>query len=133
MFDLHKNVVKMKEETTLKMSEKEDEILKILCRLGFAQPEGKVLIYLLNFGEGKSRDIERTMEMSQPEVSIAIKKIQDFLEIKKSHKKARGRPVFSYKLKKPMSKIVDEAIKIKTDNIQKNIEELKKITKELEN
>lgn len=122
----------MKEETRFKMSKVDDEISKLLYRIGFSYPEGKVLIYLLNFDDGKSRDIERSMEMSQPEVSIAIRQIQKFLEIKKSHKKARGRPVFTYKLKKPLSQIIDESIKTKIDDIQKNIEKLRKLITELE-
>ena len=122
----------MKEETAFKMSEKDDEILKILARMGFTHPKGKVLIYLLNFGEGKSRDMEQAMDLRQPEVSIAIRQMQNFLETKKLHKKARGRPIFVYKLKKPMLEIIDETIKNKIDNIHKNIEKLKELMKELE-
>ena len=122
----------MKEETSFKMSEKDDEILKTLSRMGFTHPKGKVLIYLLNFGEGKSRDMEQAMDLRQPEVSIAIREMQDFLETKKLHKKARGRPVFVYKLKKPMLEIIDKIIKTKIDNIHKNIEKLKELINELE-
>lgn len=117
----------MKEEMVFKMSDKDEKLLNLLCNAGFTGPEGKILVYLTNFKEAKSRDIETAMELSQPEVSIAIKEIANLVETEKTYKKARGRPVYTYKLKKSLPDIIDEIVDEKIEKIKDNIEEIKKL------
>lgn len=107
------------------MGEADEKILDIMIKVGFTQPEGKILIYLTHFEEAKSRDIERSMEMSQPEVSISIKNMPDLISTDKVYKQSRGRPVYIYKLKKPLTEIAEEKVQQNIDFIDKNISELK--------
>lgn len=120
----------MKEENIYRMSEADEKISDILCKIGFTLPEGKILIYLTHFEEAKSRDIERSMEMSQPEVSISIKNMPDLISTDKVYKQSRGRPVYVYKLRKSLTEIAEEKVQNNVDFIEKNIKELNDILKE---
>lgn len=121
----------MQEKEIFKMNEKDEKLLNLLSNIGYSIPESKVIVYLSNFKSSKSRDIETAMQLSQPEVSIAIKNISDLIEVDKTYKKARGRPVYIYKLKKDMHETVKNKADEKIKKTKENIDKLKNLLKDM--
>jgi predicted transcriptional regulator len=53
--------------------EKEEEIVDALISLGLSRPIAKMLTYLRQANEVKSRELEMGTDLRQPEISIAMK------------------------------------------------------------
>ena len=85
--------------------------------------EAKCLIYIADKGDVKSRELEGSLALRQPEVSIAVQNLRKKGWIKKEEvkKKGKGRPSHVYNLKKPIEDIMNDVIK----EIEKKIKELK--------
>lgn len=85
---------------TIALSEKEMEVIEKLKLVDISKAEGRVLFYLLNAGKKSlARDIEVSVDLRQPEVSIATKKLIDrgWINAAPFRKNAgKGRPLFLY-------------------------------------
>jgi len=72
--------------------------------VGLRPHEAKVLAYLLEKTQGHSRDMEKEMDLRQPEVCTALTSLQNRGWVKKKgeERSVKGRPVYNYMLaKKP--------------------------------
>jgi len=114
------------------ISEKEEKLADILHQSGFDRGTAKTLIYMLDKKTACTVDIERAMDLRQPEVSVGTKELRrlGILSMKDIPKKRRGkgRPVHQYTLEKSVSEVKDFLIKgmqKKIGKIEKNIEALK--------
>jgi len=106
------------------------DILVTFLKSGLLVTEAKVLQYLFEHDVAFSRDIERKMDLRQPEVSNAMKVFHKKGWIVKEKEKSRkkGRPLVKYILKKDKEKIINELISA----CNKKIAVLQKIVNELE-
>ena len=94
----------------------------------------KTLIYVSNVDECQSSEIEKGVNLLQPQVSVAIQELRNRGWIKKydKKKKAKGRPIHRYSLNKSISDIVDSFQKEKIEEvkaIKKNLADLEDIIK----
>jgi predicted transcriptional regulator len=80
-----------------------------------------MLVFLANTPTATSRDIERGTDLRQPEVSIAIKYLEEQGWIKrwKTPSEKKGRPVWNYALAVPVPTImtsIEKKKKIEANN-----------------
>jgi predicted transcriptional regulator len=74
MKQIRKTLVKsMNEKTVLYLSDKEEEFVSILTKVGTRKNVAKVLVFFTNTAKATQRTIERGADLRQPEVSIALK------------------------------------------------------------
>jgi predicted transcriptional regulator len=114
------------------LTEKEERIVKLLAETGLNKNIAKVVVFLSKAGEAISRDIERSANLRQPEVSLAMKDLKEWGWIKERElkKKGKGRPLKSYKLTRELKDIVVELAEKKRKEIkkiEKDIEELEEL------
>lgn len=121
----------MKLEKVLTFTEKEEEMADLLSDVGLKKNVAKVLVYLANTEEATSREIERGTDLRQPEVSIAMRTLseKEWISNRESKAESKGRPVKIYNLSKPMTEIVDTLEKDKKEEIENQLEIIKKIRK----
>jgi len=117
------------------MNSKEEKIADILTKHYCNSNTAKVLVYLFNFDEARSKDIERTMNLRQPEVSIGLKTLKEknmiYLEPRQKSK-GKGRPILMISLSRTKRKVVNIIVKeinYKIEKIEKDIENLKELIK----
>lgn len=121
----------MKLEKVLTFTEKEEELADLLSEVGLKKNVAKVLVYLANTEEATSREIERGTDLRQPEVSIAMRTLseKEWISNRESKAESKGRPVKIYNLSKPMKEIIDTLEKDKKEEIENQLEIIKKIRK----
>ncbi|WP_421908826.1 helix-turn-helix domain-containing protein [Methanolacinia petrolearia] len=121
----------MKLEKVLTFTEKEEELADLLSEVGLKKNVAKVLVYLANTEEATSREIERGTDLRQPEVSIAMRTLseKEWISNRESKAESKGRPVKIYNLSKSMPEIIDTLEKDKKEEIENQLEIIKKIRK----
>jgi len=106
------------------------EAFELLKRSGCDNVKAKLLIYFLNKKQGKSRDIERAMNMRQPEVSIGIKKFpKREVTGKIVPRKHKGRPEILYTASSKLLDIFIEDVTREYSKMKENLAELKALTR----
>jgi predicted transcriptional regulator len=108
-------------QTIQLFTDKEEEFVNLLIEIGTRRNVAKMLVYLANIKEATSRDIERGTDLRQPEVSIAIKYLEEQGWIKrwKTPSDKKGRPVWNYALAVPVPTImasIEKKKKIEANN-----------------
>src|SRR5271157_1255698 len=108
-------------QTIQLFTEKEEEFVNLLIEIGTRRNVARMLVYLANIKEATSRDIERGTDLRQPEVSIAIKYLEEQGSIKrwKTPSDKKGRPVWNYALAVPVPTImasIEKKKKIEANN-----------------
>ncbi len=100
----------MKESHIMVLDEEEDELANLLEKMGLNKNVSVVVTCLFSKDGLKSKDIQRIANISQPEVSIAIQKLngRGWVDEKVANKKERGRPTMEYRLSKSIEDIVGE-------------------------
>jgi len=83
------------------------EIIELLKQIDVDNPLARTLLYLSKVDCCKSIDIERDASLRQPQVSNAIKHLEERGWIKRTYKKkiGKGRPVHYYHLNKDINEI----------------------------
>ncbi len=114
------------------IDEKNEEIVDILISLGMSRPVARVLSYLKNGNEVTSVELEKGTGLHQPEVSIAMKELEEngWINKREEKKPSKGRPYKVYSLRVGFNKIIAELEKQQKkaiDNTQKTIERLKEL------
>ena len=84
------------------MSIIKSEHIDALITVGLRPHEAKVLAYLLEHKHSHSREIEKIMDLRQPEVCNALSSLQKLGWVKKKgeERSIQGRPVYNYILAK---------------------------------
>jgi predicted transcriptional regulator len=110
-------------------TEKEEEFVNLLIEIGTKRTIAKALVFLANIKEATSRDIERGTDLRQPEVSIAIKYLEDQGWIKswKTPSDKKGRPVWNYALAVPVPEIMTSIEKQKRAEANTQLALIKKM------
>jgi predicted transcriptional regulator len=101
----------------------------ILADSGMRHYEAKTLLFLFSHGSGYSRDIEREMDLRQPEVSASM---SVFIEKKWVNKKpvdaqGKGRPSIFYSLQKEKKQIIEELKNKVNDDMKNKLELLREL------
>ncbi len=114
---------------------KEQKLVNLLVDSGMKKNIAKTLVYLKKKKETTSVELEGATALRQPEVSIAMQELRRRKWVTKRDikKEGKGRPVHSYKLAIPFSKVIDNVIKERKQeigNIEKSIKELENFKKE---
>src|SRR5208283_931043 len=107
----------MRTENVVYFTEKEEEFANLLIEIGTKKNVAKVLVFLANIPEATSREIERGIDLRQPEVSIAMHYLMDqgWITSRESKAESKGRPVKIYELAKPIMDIMN-SIEKETEN-----------------
>jgi predicted transcriptional regulator len=115
----------MKEiETAIILSADDDKTIEIMKECGMDRPTAKCMFYMLN-NDNKNinvREIEKAMEMRQPEVSIGMNTLlkKGIITASKLPQKGKGRPSYLYSMEKDKREI----FRILKNNIEKKQEQL---------
>lgn len=104
------------------------EMVELLISLGVGHNIAKTLICLHKHGPSKSIDLQRKCALRQPDVSIAIRRLNQLgvVNIVPMNSKGRGRPSHIYELSMPLDealipfrKQADERLKIIQDQLSR--------------
>ncbi|RLF96856.1 ArsR family transcriptional regulator [Thermococci archaeon] len=100
---------------------------KILIKLGLSKDEAKILAYLMKKGKATARELELNLEMRQPQVSMATKRLIDkgYISKKTIKKRGKGRPPHIYHVNK---KDIIEKLK---EQIANKIEEYEEMLRDV--
>ena len=99
------------------------ELIRLLMEMGLSRKTATTLTYLAQVDETISKDIEEKTNLSQPEVSTAIKELttRGWIAARKlEQKESKGRPVSAYKMTIPFT----EAVNVVIDNKKNEIDQL---------
>ncbi len=109
-------------------SKKDEEFVKTLVGIGTKRPVARVLVFLLNRPEGTMREIESVANMSQPEVSQAVRYMMDrgWVKTVEIHPEKKGRPTKLVSLKIPHDEIVRMIGEEKKNHVDHQLSLLKK-------
>jgi predicted transcriptional regulator len=119
----------MKEQSVLVFTEKEEEFVNLLIKIGMRRPVANVLVFLANVEEATSREIERGTDLRQPEVSIAMNYMfeRGWLINRESKAMSKGRPVKIYTLAVPVQEIMTSIEKQKKNEANNQLALVKKM------
>ncbi len=122
----------MKSLTIRQLDEKDEEIADALISLGISRTVARALSYLQNVNETTSIELERGTGLRQPEISIAMRELEEHGWINEREKKklGKGRPNKVYSLKVGFNKIIAELErqqKKAVDEMQASIKRLKEL------
>ena len=106
---------------TVSLSKKDIEAIDTLKQVGIPKNEGKILGYLFKVDDAFARDIERAVNLRQPEVSAAAKTLLERNLIKGTNIKSegKGRPLIKYSLARSKGDTVKSINKLFSDGIHK--------------
>ena len=73
------------------LTEKDEKIINLLTEAGLNKNIARVIVYLSKTEEAISRDIERSANLRQPEVSLAMKELKELGWVKERELKKKGK------------------------------------------
>jgi predicted transcriptional regulator len=125
-------VEKMKHKNIYALDKEDEKAVQLFVKLGMPKNLAKTLLYVSQFDECKSADVEQATDMRQPEVSIAMQELRRRGWVKKRElkKEGKGRPVHIYKTTTDLSEILKafEQKKLKeVESVENDISALKNI------
>ncbi|GAB7017082.1 helix-turn-helix domain-containing protein [Methanogenium cariaci] len=125
----------MRMEKVMVFTEEDEEFSDLLTEIGLKRNVAKVLIYLAMTEEATSREIERSSDLRQPEVSIAMRTLKEneWIESRESKAESKGRPVKIYRLSKSINEIMDIIEKNKREEVENQLKLIQKIRIHLQN
>ncbi len=107
----------------------DDEFADTLMGLGLKRNVAKTLTFLRNGDKVTSRDIEVASDLRQPEVSTAMRELDDlnWVIIKEVKKPGKGRPFKTYKLDQDINTIIAYMEKQKVMESKTMLENIQKL------
>lgn len=122
----------MKRKKLPEFTSKDEKIVEIFSDLGMPKNLAKTLMYISQFQECRSADIEYGARLRQPEVSVAMHHLEEkgWITKRDQKKEGKGRPIYIYKLTSPIYDIIETFEKEKMQEIEtvkKDIKELKSL------
>jgi predicted transcriptional regulator len=105
------------------------KIISYLTNLGMAPHIAKTLTFISQVDECCSTEIENGVNLRQPEVSLAMKSLEEKGWVKKRHIKqeGKGRPTHYYRLSKNFTDIIDTIVGDKVNEINEEKENITKL------
>jgi predicted transcriptional regulator len=122
-------VVHLREEKIQYFSDTEEELFNLLTEIGTKKNVAKLLVFFTGTPVATSHEIERAMDLRQPEVSIAVKYLTDqgWIREQENPSESKGRPQKKYSLAVPVKKIFASIEKEKKDEANNKLALIKKI------
>jgi predicted transcriptional regulator len=119
----------MREESVQYFTENEEKIVSLLIGIGMNKNVAKVLVFLLNIPQATAREIERGVDIRQPEVSTATRYLteQGWIALGKTPSERKGRPQKSYSLALPLKEIIARIEKTKKNETNNQLAMFKKM------
>ena len=122
----------MKQKSSFVLDKEDGEAVQLFAELGMPKNLAKTLMYISQVEECRSADIEKSANLRQPEVSVAMQGLRNrgWAEKRDMKKKGKGRPIHIYKATMPLSQVMEEIEQEKTKEIEAvkdNMLELKNI------
>ena len=119
----------MKRKRSFVLDDKDQKAVRLFSDLGMPKNLAKTLIYISQFEECRSADVEQGADLRQPEVSVAMQELRRRGWAKKRDikKKGKGRPVHIYKLTSDLPSILKSFEKEKmkeVENIKSDLQQL---------
>ncbi|MCX9084646.1 MAG: transcriptional regulator protein [Candidatus Methanoperedens sp.] len=116
------------------LDKSDEEFADTLIELGLKRNVAKVLTYLKNVKDVTSRDLEMGSDLRQPEVSIAMRELEElgWIGEREEKKPGKGRPYKIYKLETKIDSIIEHLESQKKKESQAmmaSIKRLKELTK----
>lgn len=111
------------------LTDEQEELIDRLIQAGLQKNLALTLVFVASRDETKSRDIESSTDLRQPEVSIAMQELRErgWVTKRDIKKEGKGRPVHGYQLDQSIDDIVAEIEEKEMERVDKIKENLKKI------
>ena len=111
------------------MDEKDLEFVGILRSLNVPRNVATMITYLANTDEVTSREIEMGTDLSQPEVSIAMRTLRNinWIEERDVRTEGKGRPMKVYKLSVPIGEIIKHYEEEKNSEATQNMKSIQRL------
>ncbi len=124
----------MKTFEVKQLDDKDEEIADVLISLGMSRPVSRTLSYLQNVAEATAVELEKGAGLHQPEVSIAVKELNErgWINEREEKKPGKGRPHKIYSLEVRFNNIIaqlEKQQKKAVDEERAKIERLKELGK----
>jgi len=112
-------------------TEKEERLVNLFVELGTKRNIAMVLVFLANMPETTSRDIERSTDLRQPEVCMAMQHLvgRHWVAVRDSPATTKGRPLKIYSLVKPIREVVGIIEEEKTKEAEHKLQLTKRLRK----
>lgn len=119
----------MRQETVQFFTDKEDEIVVLLTKIGMQISVARVLIFFATKPEATSKDIERRTDLHQTQISVAMRYLieRGWIKICMISKGSKGRPVKVYGRVKSIREIMQVIEKEKKKEAKEQLAIVKKI------
>lgn len=119
----------MKEIELFQLSQNEEKLIELLQRFNYPYIDAKILTYLLGKKTVRAKQMERDIDLRQPEVSTGIKRLrnQGFIYKTDIPTQGKGRPIHEYHLKMKPDAIKVHIIKYADEQIAKKVSQLEEI------
>ena len=119
----------MREENVQYFTETEEKFANLLIDIGMKKNIARLLVFFANTPEATSRQIERGVDIRQPEVSIAIRYLteQNWIACNEIPSDRKGRPQKNYSLAIPLNDIITAIEKEKKENANNLLARVRKI------
>jgi len=123
----------MKQKNIYSLDAIDDKAVQLFTKLGMPKNLAKTLLYVSQVDECRSADVEKSANLRQPEVSVAMQELRNrgWAEMQSfKKKKGKGRPIHIYKATMPLSQVMEEIEQEKTKDyeaIKDNMLKLKNI------
>lgn len=122
-------------EYGLHFSAGDEEIADLFWDIGLRRNSARVLTLLIKDVDMTSREIERVVDLRQPEVSIAITDLMKKRWVRIDHQitENKGRPMKVYHIAKTLDEILDELRETIIGSYEQKFEEIERVRKMLHN
>jgi|WetSurMetagenome_2_1015567.scaffolds.fasta_scaffold30289_6 predicted transcriptional regulator len=119
----------MRQEQVQYFTETEETCIDLLVQVGMKKNVAKVLVYLAGKPRATTAEIERGTDMSQPEMSLAVKRLQELAWIRNHEIRTsnEGRPVKVYELTKSRAEILKSIYAAKKKQMNHQLSLVKKL------
>jgi predicted transcriptional regulator len=113
----------MKQESKVYFTDREEEFVNLLIRVGTRRPVAQLLVFLANKLKATSLEIEHGTDLRQPEVSVAIKYLasKGWITSRDVVSEKKGRPMKNYSLAVPFRQIVAAIEKAKKSDVENQL------------
>ena len=111
----------MKQKSSLVLDKEDGKAVQLFAGLGMPRNLAKTLMYISQVDECRSADVEKSANLRQPEVSIAMQELRNrgWAEVQSfKKKKGKGRPIHIYKATMPLSQVMEEIEQEKTKELE---------------
>jgi len=122
-------------EYGLHFSAGDEEIADLFWDIGLRRNSARVLTLLIKDVDMTSREIERVVDLRQPEVSIAITDLMKKRWVRIDHQitENKGRPMKVYHIAKTLDEILDELKETIIGSYEQKFEEIERVRNMLHN